>query len=312
MCHRLEDQLHGIQEKEFHYIRDSLRQIVFELNAEERAMKAMASCLRDAAKAYENTERKISSTNVSIKNIIDPEILADVQNEIEDAYENGKIDIQIYEIIKSILSGLLSFITATFQELLTGIIQDKSAEAIAEAMIAWLRENTTLFMNRGYLGVLVQKGNSLITQTPSFLASLIRGGAKYGVPIVGTLLDYSMQVFLGEKSDDALIKAGAHTAIGFGASAAGTSIASVVTGMITGAKAGGLAGSVAPGLGTLAGVIAGAVIGAIGVVAFDYVYDNWDNIMKGVGNLIDTAGDWINSAGNTVADEFQGLGSVFG
>lgn len=136
MCQRLEDQLHGIQGKEFNYIRDSLKHIVFELNVEERGMKAMASCLRDAAKAYENTERKISSTNVSIENIIEPEILADVQSEIDDAYENGKIDIQIYEIIKSILSGLRSFVIASLQEFLTGIIQDKSAEAIADAMIA--------------------------------------------------------------------------------------------------------------------------------------------------------------------------------
>lgn len=274
MCQRLEEQLHGIQGKEFNYIRDSLKHIVFELNVEERGMKAMASCLRDAAKAY----------------------------------ENGKIDIQIYEIIKSILSGLRSFVIASLQEFLTGIIQDKSAEAIADAMIAWLRENTTFFMNRGYLGALVQRGTSLITQTPSLLASLIRGGAKYGVPIVGTLLDYSIQVFGGEKSDDALIKAGAHTAIGFGAAAAGTAFA----GTAAGAKVGALIGTIIPGAGTLVGVIVGAVIGTVGTVVFDYVYDNWDNIMEGAGNLIDTAGDWISSAGNAVTDEFQGLGSVFG
>ena len=163
-------------------------------------------------------------------------------------------------------------------------------------------------MNRGYLGALVQRGTSLITQTPSLLASLIRGGAKYGVPIVGTLLDYSIQVFGGEKSDDALIKAGAHTAIGFGAAAAGTAFA----GTAAGAKVGALIGTIIPGAGTLVGVIAGAVIGTVGTVVFDYVYDNWDNIIEGAGNLIDTAGDWISSAGNAVTDEFQGLGSVFG
>ncbi len=312
MSQRLEDQLHGLQEKEFLYIRDSLKHIVFELNVEERGMKAMASCLRDAAKAYENTERIISSSNVAKGNIKEPEITADVQREIDAAYENGEIDDKSYNILNSIISGLTAFGMATLQEALTGIIQDKTAEAIADAAIAWIKQNTSLFMDRKMVASLAGVGEAYLTQTPSWLASLIRGGAKYGVPIVGTLLDYTIQVTGGEESGDALIKAGAHTAIGFGAAAAGTAIVSAASGTAIGAKIGAVVGSAIPGAGTIAGAAVGAIIGAVGTVAFDYVYDNWDDIVEGAGNLIDTAGDWLSSAGNAVVDAFQGLGSIFG
>ena len=42
----------------------------------------------------------------------------------------------------------------------------------------------------------------------------VKYGVKYGIPIVGALVDFAMQKDSGESTGDALIKTGAHTVIG--------------------------------------------------------------------------------------------------
>lgn len=52
----------------------------------------------------------------------------------------------------------------------------------------------------------------------------VKNGVKYGIPIVGALVDFAMQKDSGESTGDALIKTGAHTAIGLKAAAIGTAM----------------------------------------------------------------------------------------
>lgn len=250
-------------------------------------MKQLKTGLENIVKTYEDTEKRVVSAVPENKKVSESNTSDEVTDKVEKAYQEGKIDDETYKYLRSILGGLTAFGAATVQNVLMGISQDKSAQAMADALVMWLRENTTFFMDRGMMAALAGGGTAFLTEAPSWLATLIRGGAKYGVPIIGTMIDFGIQVATGEDAGDALVKAGAHTAIGFGAAA--------------GAQIGAAIGSVIPGAGT----IAGAVIGAAGCMAFDYVYDNWDDITQGVGEFFESAGDFI-------SDTFQGLGSIFG
>lgn len=316
---KLENQMSGISGlgTEFSYVKGNLAEILNDVKMEERELIEYKDCLKHIVKMYEDTEQRITSLEITV----DQEGKTDMKEEIEKAYEDGVIDKEGYDILKSALSGISGFSFATLQNVLMGILQDKSAEAIANTIWSWLRENTTLFVDRGMVAALAGGGEAFLTEAPSWLASFLRGGVKYGVPIVGTVIDFTIQVAGGEGEWDAFAKAMGHTAIG-------------LAGAKAGAEIGALVGSVIPGAGTAVGAVAGAVIGAMGSVAFDYVYDNWDNIVEGAENLFNDVGNWMEdagesigdwmenagesigswaqSAGNAVVDVFGGLGSVFG
>ena len=89
-----------------------------------------------------------------------------------------------------------------------------------------------------------------------------------GVPVVGGLVEFVEMVNDGVSIEEALVKACAHTGIGFAA----------------GAAAGAIVGSIFPGPGTVAGAVVGFIIGfalqEIGNAFFDYVYDNWDELVQ--------------------------------
>lgn len=291
---RLESQLREIEGlgSNYRYIGDSVRHLAEQVKEQEKGMKQLKTGLENIVKTYEDTEKRVVSAVPENKKVSESNTSDEVTDKVEKAYQEGKIDDETYKYLRSILGGLTAFGTATVQNVLMGILQDKSAQAMADALVMWLRENTTFFMDRGMMAALAGGGTAFLTEAPSWLATLIRGGAKYGVPIIGTMIDFGIQVATGEDAGDALVKAGAHTAIGFGGAAAGAKIGAVI-------------GSVIPGAGTIAGVAIGAVIGAAGSMAFDYVYDNWDDITQGVGEFFESAGSFI-------SDTFQGLGSIFG
>ncbi|MGN0290425.1 MAG: hypothetical protein ACI4C5_00730 [Lachnospiraceae bacterium] len=274
---------------DFQCISQRIKKIVSELENQEKSMLQLSSQLNRIVKIYEETEKQLTSEKLSKKAWA--EAKADVENILEDiekAYENGIIKKEVYKMLVSAIHGLSAFSWAVARNALMGIIQDKTAEGIANALVGWIRENTTFFMDRGLMAALVGGGNSLMTEAPSWLASVIRGGAKYGVPIIGTAIDYALQVNSGENKKDAALKAGAHTVIGMGSAAVGAEIATMLA------------------ISSPAGVVAaGAVVGAVGAVVFDYVYDHREEITKGVKNL-------FGKAGNAIEDTFQGLGSVFG
>lgn len=105
---KLESQLNGIGAlgTDFSYVKDYLKQVLNEVRTEEKQLKEYAGCLNDIAKAYENTEKKIVSREIAGKNAAEQKEKTDTRDEIEKAYEEGAIDKETYDILKSALSGL--------------------------------------------------------------------------------------------------------------------------------------------------------------------------------------------------------------
>ena len=125
--------------------------------------------------------------------------------------------------------------------------------------------------------------------------------ATRAIPIVGTAVDFGIQVYQGENATDAAIKAVSHTTIALGGAA-------------TGAKIGAAIGTaIAPGVGTAIGVGVGFVIGVAGSMGFDASYDFGKekvvNAAKEIGETVTNAGKEI---GGAVQGLFRGLGTVFG
>ena len=95
-------------------------------------------------------------------------------------------------------------------------------------------------------------------------SQFVSGVAKYGAPIIGAAIDFTMQVNDGANIVDAGIKTSAHVAIGVGAAKLGSAIGSALV----------------PGAGTVVGGAIGFVAGVAGSMLFDFVYDNKDKIAK--------------------------------
>ncbi|MBR1472535.1 MAG: hypothetical protein IJ600_12960 [Lachnospiraceae bacterium] len=132
-------------------------------------------------------------------------------------------------------------------------------------------------------------------------------GCKYGLPVLGGILDYLSLRMDGKDVGEALTKASAHLAIGVAGGAAGAKI---------GAIAGTALGSVFPGLGNVAGAAIGGAIGfvsgfaitIIGNTAFDTLYDNWDSITEGARELAESAGEFIAEKAEEVKDTVVEIG----
>ena len=149
-------------------------------------------------------------------------------------------------------------------------------------------------------------------------ANIVSNIGRYGVPIIGGVIDYRVQIADGEDIGDAAVKATAHVGIGIGGGYAGAAI-------------GATAGSILPVLGTAGGAavgfVAGVVIAAAGSAFFDLVYDNREAIYEAVTDTVDTitenisdfgesmiktTEEGIKSIGNAVEGFLNGLGTVFG
>jgi hypothetical protein len=142
----------------------------------------------------------------------------------------------------------------------------------------------------------------------------VSAAGKYGLPVIGGVIEYILYRHDGKDVKESLIKSGAHTGIGFASGAAGGAI---------GAKAGAAIGSVIPGAGTAAGAaigfVAGVVIATAGDAAFDYIYDNWDTItdhVRDAGETIVSVGreisEGVESAWNTIVDFNNAIGTSIG
>ncbi|MGM0214475.1 hypothetical protein [Enterococcus sp. AZ109] len=114
------------------------------------------------------------------------------------------------------------------------------------------------------------------------LTSVIRNGAKYAAPVIGSAIDFGMQKAQGESTGDALIKTGGHIGAGLAGAAIGYAIP-------------------IPGVGTAVGF----VVGVAGSMAFDWVYDNKKDIAKSASKGLKKVGDAFKSF-------TSGLDTVFG
>lgn len=128
----------------------------------------------------------------------------------------------------------------------------------------------------------------------------IATGAKYGLPVIGGLVDFGLQLAGGEEIGDAAVKATAHVGIGV--------------------AVGAVIGSIIPGPGTIAGAAVGLVVGTIVTTGintiFDYVYDNWDDVkdyaQEKYNQVVGVLSDAADGIGNAVDGFFSGLGTIFG
>jgi hypothetical protein len=184
-------------------------------------------------------------------------------NQAKTDYKNKKISDKLYQ---SIQSGIINTGAAFIQNTIESKVTDKVAGKISQEMIIWLKENTTHFMNRGLVAAPVAGGVTTFSEPPSWLTTTVRTGAVRSAPLIGSILDFSLQVSRGENVKDAAIKTGGHLGAGLAGAAIGTALGG-------------------PGLGT--GI--GYLLGVAGSMAFDWVYDHKDEIASQTKKLAEKA-----------------------
>ena len=216
-----------------------------------------------------------------------------VLDKLEEDYENGLIDQDTYNRLRS---GILSAGMAFIRESLLTKVTDAAAKHAANAIVTWLQQNTTLFLDRGLVAVTTAGTTHVMREAPNLLTAAIRGSVKYGVPIIGGLIDFGLMRARGEAPVDAAVKATAHVAIGIGAAKVGATIGTFFGGPI----------------GTAAGAAVGFFVGVAGSMIFDAIYDNRDAIIATASEIIADVGNAINNVGNAVAGFFSGVANIFG
>lgn len=121
---------------------------------------------------------------------------------------------------------------------------------------------------------------------PAFV-KFLGAASRYAAPVIGGGIDYGVQIAGGENSNDALVKATAHTAIAAGA-------ASTV-----------VLAPVAPILGVATDFLVTSAISIGGSWLFDTVYDNKDEIINSVK-------DSITNVGNAISGMVSDWGTALG
>ncbi|SFG75719.1 T7SS effector LXG polymorphic toxin [Sporolactobacillus nakayamae] len=217
-------------------------------------------------------------------------------NKAKEDFKKGLIS---KKMLDSIMSGILNTGTAFIQNSIETKLTDEASKQIASSVITWIQKNTTHFVDRGLVGATISGGSTTIREAPTLLSSAIRTGATYGIPIVGSAIDFSVQMYRGEDAKDAAIKTGGH----LGAGMVGAAIGSLVP---------------APGVGT----VIGFAVGVAGSMAFDWVYDHKDEIAHqfikiGEGaahmekSIVHSVMENHKEIGEAVSGFFGNLGSAF-
>ena len=131
-------------------------------------------------------------------------------------------------------------------------------------------------------------------------ADIVSKVGRYGVPIIGGVIDFGVQVAEGEDVGEAAIKATSHVGIG-------------IAGGYTGAAIGATVGSIFPVIGTVGGAVVGFAMGvgitAFGITVFDYIYDNREVIYETITNTIDSVGNTIKDTVEAIGDTFSDVGN---
>ncbi len=250
---------------------------------------AWATTISTAWKTY--VETSSTGQKVAISSL-DADSKAVIQK-AEEAYQKGEIDDETYQSIKS---GIINFGASYVKELIQTKLTDKVVEVFTESALEWFTHNINA-TQIGRSAALVGGGTATIaTDYNSIWAQLARGavknGVKYGIPLVGATVDFGMQKASGESTGDALIKTGAHVAIGLKAAAIGTAIGGPI------------------------GTAVGFGIGVLGSMAFDAIYDHKEEIIDGIVDTTEKAsqavGDVAGNVGAAILNLGKSLGSVFG
>ncbi|MBC6308470.1 hypothetical protein HCJ66_02770 [Listeria sp. FSL L7-1582] len=161
--------------------------------------------------------------------------------------------------------------------------------------------------------VMVNPNTSSVTTSIIKTGSTIAKVGKFGLPIVGGIVDGVTQISQGEDVGDAVVKSVAHVGIGIAGGEAGAAIGGAIGTAIP-----------IPVVGTLAGAALGFVVGvgitAVGNYIFDKIYDKKDKIIAGAKDIAEDVGKSIGEGVKSVGDKIgnaasgfmKGLGSVFG
>ncbi len=250
-----------------------------------------------AIEAYQKAHPNIKlneSTKIALK---DHAQSKKVLAKAKEAHKKGEIDDKTYQSIKS---GIINFGAGYVKELIQSKVTDKAVESFTKQAISWLSNNINA-TQVNVAGALSSGGIATfgIDYNPMY-ASFIRGAIKYGIPVVGALVDFGMQKAIGESTGDALIKTGGHVAAG-----------------LAGAKAGAVVGTFIGGpVGTAIGGAVGFGLTVAGSMVFDAIYDNKDKIADGIADTAKKATQAVEDTVDKVGDAISGfgktLGSVFG
>lgn len=272
-------------------IKRTLQQINDETQSSFNHVKTLGGGLSEIVKLYEQTEKEISGSKNNLKVILDALPASNISMESQ---EGNKADFwnDFKSNLGSDVAGSFLKSSGAFLGRFAGEINVLTSVARSSGENAFVIINPNVAQTTG---AMVKGGKALIA------------GAKYGLPIIGGIIDFAVMKSGGESTKDALIKSTAHVGIG------------VVVGAIV--------GSVIPGPGTVLGaaigVAAGAAITTLGNMAFDCLYDNWDDIVSGVqkatdfvtdkvNDVVSGIGDAIGDIGNAICSPFQSLGALFG
>ena len=249
-------------------VKIALATVSDDVNRQIEALKDLEDTLYDVVRYYENAEKTILGEK---KGLLE---------RLKDAFSGKFLSTYATDIINSLLVSSGEFIVR-----IGGEINVLTAVATSSG------ENAFIMVNPS-----VAETTSKIINGGKWLST----GAKYGLPIIGGLIDFGGQWLEGEDVGDAAVKAGAH--------------------VIIGAVVGGIVGSVIPGPGTVAGAAVGIAISTAVTMAaselFDYVYDNWDDISDSVkhgwDDFMDTTEDVIHNIGDAFCGTASNLGTIFG
>ncbi|MDE6434561.1 MAG: hypothetical protein K2L07_10065 [Lachnospiraceae bacterium] len=273
-------------------INSTLDIVMEQIQKEQQNCMAINKSLGDIVQTYKDTEKGLIP-NYTLKSIVELGVGAEkqIQNDFggyfKDNFWSSFRDSVIEGSGKTVvrIGGLINVVTATARS-----------------------AHTTN-------GFVVLNPNVIPTTSKMIsVGSKVATAAKYGLPVIGGIIDYACMRAEGQDVKDSLIKATAHVGIGLAGAAIGAAVGSVVPGV----------GNV---VGAAIGFVAGVAITTVGSITFDYVYDNWDDIKetaKEVGdNIVETAKDIektiekgakgiINGIGNAVSSTGKLWGTVFG
>ena len=227
-------------------------------------------------------------------------------NRLEKDKKEGKISNDTYQSLRSgIISGGIAFLN----ELAKSKVIEKGVENFVKFVWEILADNPQN-TQYGLVGAVAGGGTTTIpiNVNPAY-SQFVSGVAKYGAPIIGAAIDFTMQVNDGTDPVDASIKTGAHVTMGLIGAAVGKVSGAAVTTALGSTV---VLAPLAPIAGVVTNFVVTSVISVGGSMIFDAIYDNKDKIAKWGIDTFNSAKDIVNGVGDAISGALNGLGSVFG
>ncbi|WP_167629182.1 T7SS effector LXG polymorphic toxin [Listeria valentina] len=153
--------------------------------------------------------------------------------------------------------------------------------------------------------VMVNPSTSSLTTNLIKIGSTVAKVGKYGLPVVGGVIDGVTQITQGEDVGDAVIKSAVHVGIGFAGGEAGAAIGAAIGTAIP-----------IPIVGTVVGGVLGFAVGvgitAVGNYVFDKIYDKKDDIIRGAKKIVDDIGEKTKEVGKSIEKGVKSVGDKIG